>query len=94
MIHDRLSGPPATPDDKTGLTRRELEILRFIAISVNTKTAAEKLHVSPATVRNHGQRRAMLSRAQEARVRDVLGWHPPGTIQTQVQITVLLHSRL
>jgi hypothetical protein len=25
---------------------------------------------------------AMLSRAQEARVRDVLGNHPPGTIQT------------
>jgi two-component system, NarL family, nitrate/nitrite response regulator NarL len=55
LIHDRLSGPAATPDDNRGLTRRQLEILRFIAIGVNTKTAAEKLHVSPATVRNHAQ---------------------------------------
>jgi DNA-binding NarL/FixJ family response regulator len=37
------------------LTRRELEVLRLLATGVNTKGAAEKLHVSPATVRNHVQ---------------------------------------
>ena len=37
------------------LTRRELEILRVIATGMSTKAAAAKLHVSPATVRNHVQ---------------------------------------
>jgi two-component system nitrate/nitrite response regulator NarL len=37
------------------LTPRELEVLRLLAIGANTKTAAEKLGVSPATIRNHVQ---------------------------------------
>ena len=37
------------------LTRREIEILRLVAQGAPTKTVAEKLHVSPATVRNHVQ---------------------------------------
>jgi DNA-binding NarL/FixJ family response regulator len=37
------------------LTRRETEILRMIATGVSTKATADKLHVSPATVRNHVQ---------------------------------------
>ena len=37
------------------LTRRELEVLRLMAGGANTKALAERLHVSPATVRNHAQ---------------------------------------
>jgi DNA-binding NarL/FixJ family response regulator len=47
----RLGGEPAVEV----LTRRELEILRMIATGASTKAAADKLHVSPATVRNHVQ---------------------------------------
>jgi len=39
----------------SGLTRREIEILRLMAAGANTKVLAERLHVSPATVRNHVQ---------------------------------------
>lgn len=55
LVQDRLSAPAErAPVDGT-LTRRELEILRLLATGVNTKAAAERLHVSPATVRNHIQ---------------------------------------
>src|SRR3972149_599444 len=37
------------------LTRRELETLRPLAGGARTKILAERLHVSPATVRNHVQ---------------------------------------
>ena len=37
------------------LTKREIEILRLMAAGANTKVLAERLHVSPATVRNHAQ---------------------------------------
>ncbi|MBI2879824.1 MAG: PAS domain-containing protein [Candidatus Rokubacteria bacterium] len=37
------------------LTRRELQILRLIAEGLNTKGMADRLCVSPATVRNHVQ---------------------------------------
>jgi len=37
------------------LTRREREVLRLLATGANTKVAAERLGVSPATVRNHVQ---------------------------------------
>jgi PAS domain S-box-containing protein len=54
-----VSPPPApTAAESNGngtLTRRELELLGIIATGLNTKDAAEKLHVSPATVRNHVQ---------------------------------------
>ena len=57
LIRERLAIPaalvPAAPDGT--LTRRELEILHIIATGVNTKDAAERLHVSPATIRNHVQ---------------------------------------
>jgi DNA-binding NarL/FixJ family response regulator len=46
---------PAAPEGTGTLTRRELEILHIIATGVNTKDAAERLHVSPATIRNHVQ---------------------------------------
>ena len=39
----------------SGLTKREIEILRLMAAGANTKVLAEGLNVSPATVRNHAQ---------------------------------------
>jgi PAS domain S-box-containing protein len=59
LIRERLAIPaalvPAAPDGTGTLTRRELEILHLIATGLNTKNAAERLHVSPATIRNHVQ---------------------------------------
>jgi PAS domain S-box-containing protein len=59
LIRERLAIPvalvPAAPEGTGTLTRRELEILHIIATGVNTKDAAERLHVSPATIRNHVQ---------------------------------------
>jgi len=56
MVQERLR-----PNGQTNgngamrLTRREVEILRLMALGANTKALAEQLHVSPATVRNHAQ---------------------------------------
>ncbi len=57
LVQERMAAAaePADSNGNTALTRRELEILRLIATGVNTKAAAERLHVSPATVRNHVQ---------------------------------------
>jgi PAS domain S-box-containing protein len=55
LVHERLQAPSAPPDEATMLTRRELEVLRLMAGGANTKALAERLHVSPATVRNHAQ---------------------------------------
>jgi PAS domain S-box-containing protein len=56
LVQERLTAAAAPPAETNGdLTRRELEILRLVATGANTKTAAERLHVSPATVRNHVQ---------------------------------------
>jgi PAS domain S-box-containing protein len=49
------SAPPAAPPETSGLTRRELEILRLVATGANTKATAERLQLSPATIRNHMQ---------------------------------------
>ena len=51
VSHD--SGAAAVP--RSVLTRRELELLRLMAIGLNTAVAAERLGVSPATIRNHAQ---------------------------------------
>ncbi|MBI1851902.1 MAG: PAS domain-containing protein [Planctomycetes bacterium] len=57
LIQDRrereAESPP--PDSDSPLTRREVEILRLLAAGADTKAASAKLHVSPATVRNHVQ---------------------------------------
>jgi PAS domain S-box-containing protein len=45
--------PEAVPP--LALTRRQLEILRLVASGANTRTMAERLRVSPTTVRNHVQ---------------------------------------
>ena len=58
LVHDRLAarGPDvAAPENGSMLTRRELEVLRLMANGTNTAAASEKLHVSPATIRNHVQ---------------------------------------
>jgi PAS domain S-box-containing protein len=59
LIRERMTTPaaPAIPDGNgsAALTRREIEILHLIASGLNTKGTAERLHVSPATVRNHVQ---------------------------------------
>lgn len=55
LVRERLTAPAAVEANGDALTRRETEILRMIATGVSTKAAADKLHVSPATVRNHVQ---------------------------------------
>jgi PAS domain S-box-containing protein len=55
LLRKRLAVPPVAAESNGGLTPRELEILRMIATGVSTKGTAEKLDVSPATVRNHVQ---------------------------------------
>ena len=58
LVHERLA-PPAAADGPgaaaSALSRRELEVLRLMAQGANTKVAAEKLHVSTSTIRNHAQ---------------------------------------
>jgi PAS domain S-box-containing protein len=46
---------PAQTNGTSPLTPRELEVLRLLATGANTKSAADKLGVSPATIRNHVQ---------------------------------------
>jgi PAS domain S-box-containing protein len=46
---------PSNGNGASGLTKREIEILRLMAAGANTKVLAERLNVSPATVRNHAQ---------------------------------------
>jgi PAS domain S-box-containing protein len=55
LVRERLTAPPSVEATGDALTRRELEILRILATGVGTRVAAEKLRVSPATVRNHVQ---------------------------------------
>lgn len=55
LVRERLRAPASVEPTDGVLTRRELEILRMIATGVSTKAGADKLHVSPATVRNHVQ---------------------------------------
>jgi len=50
-------GRPRNPDaDPASLTPRELDILRCLAEAMPTSGIAEKLAISPVTVRNHTQR--------------------------------------
>ena len=60
FLRERLTQSKPVPagvaaDPSSPLTRREIEILRLMTSGANTKTMAERLHVSPATVRNHVQ---------------------------------------
>ncbi|HWC05113.1 MAG TPA: LuxR C-terminal-related transcriptional regulator [Methylomirabilota bacterium] len=59
LVRERLAQalPPPSPESEPPpeLTRRELEVLRLVAAGANTRAMADRLHVSPATVRNHVQ---------------------------------------
>ena len=55
LVRNRLHAPETSSNGASPLTRRESEILRLMATGANTKVLAERLHVSPATVRNHVQ---------------------------------------
>ena len=55
LVRNRLHAPETSSNGASTLTRRESEILRLMATGANTKVLAERLHVSPATVRNHVQ---------------------------------------
>jgi len=59
LVRERLTqtkrGPSNGDAPPVELTRRELEVLRLITGGADTKAMAERLHVSPATVRNHVQ---------------------------------------
>jgi PAS domain S-box-containing protein len=56
LVQDRLAPPgSAPPEAANSLTRRELEVLRLMTLGLNTASAAERLSVCPATVRNHVQ---------------------------------------
>jgi len=58
LVQERLTpraqGSPGEQPAES-LSRRELEVLRLMTEGLNTKTIAERLHVSSATVRNHVQ---------------------------------------
>jgi PAS domain S-box-containing protein len=57
LVQERLTPPEpgAGAATRRVLTRRELELLRLMSLGLNTAAAAERLHVSQATVRNHVQ---------------------------------------
>ena len=58
LVHERLAAPAGggeRPEAAGSLTRRELEVLRLMTEGLNTAGAAGRLHVSPATIRNHVQ---------------------------------------
>jgi PAS domain S-box-containing protein len=55
LVHERLAAPAAGNGAASLLTRREVEILRLIASGTSTRVAADRLHVSATTVRNHIQ---------------------------------------
>ena len=58
LVEERLP-PPRRPEpgepEPTALSRRELELLRLMTEGVGTRGASQRLHVSPATIRNHAQ---------------------------------------
>jgi PAS domain S-box-containing protein len=56
LVHERLARAAGreTTEVET-LSRREVEVLRLLAAGVKTADAADRLHVSRATIRNHVQ---------------------------------------
>ena len=57
LIHEKLAGAVGAGElsPASTLTRREVEVLRLLAAGTGTKAMAERLHVSPVTIRNHVQ---------------------------------------
>ena len=64
--------------DRTGLTKREVEVLELLAAGLSNKAVAEKLFVSTSTVKTHvsnvlakleaGRRTEAIARAKELRI--------------------------
>jgi PAS domain S-box-containing protein len=50
-----LRAPASAAGPRSSLTKREIEVLRLMSTGANTKALATRLHLSPATVRNHVQ---------------------------------------
>jgi PAS domain S-box-containing protein len=56
LIHERLARvDTGEANNVEPLSRRELEVLRLVATGLETRAIAERLRLSPATVRNHVQ---------------------------------------
>ena len=55
IVRDSGALPPGPNGSGRMLSRRELDVLRLLVAGAGTRTAAERLHVSLATVRNHVQ---------------------------------------
>jgi DNA-binding NarL/FixJ family response regulator len=53
LIRNRLVGTSASEDVLGRLTRREAEVLRLLISGGTNRALADRLHISPATVRNH-----------------------------------------
>jgi PAS domain S-box-containing protein len=53
LVQHRLAGPRPTDDPIGRLTRREVEVLRLMTSGATNRALAQRLHISPATVRNH-----------------------------------------
>lgn len=53
LVRHRLAGTSAKNDRIERLTRREVEVLRLMASGATNRALAQRLHVSPATIRNH-----------------------------------------
>ncbi|MER5972648.1 AAA family ATPase [Streptomyces sp. NPDC002055] len=49
----RDSGSPSRPDDGSGLTRRERDVLRLVALGHSNRRIAEELFISPKTASVH-----------------------------------------
>jgi DNA-binding NarL/FixJ family response regulator len=52
-VIDMLTGTASPKEFYDGLTSREVEILKFLAIGYANKQIAHRLHISEKTVRNH-----------------------------------------
>jgi DNA-binding CsgD family transcriptional regulator len=52
-VTGRLGGRAAADADTAGMTKRELEILRLIAVGRTNREVAQELFLSPRTVDSH-----------------------------------------
>lgn len=56
LVQEHLAPPPDLGNDHSGvLTSRELDLLGLITLGLDTEAAAERLHVSPAQIREDMQ---------------------------------------